>query len=194
MEYKEVKITINIGKANIYGLILLLPVLVLYGVPYFVIWKEKFTLANLKIFLDHPGPGIFENFYIFFIFILAGVVAHELIHGITWAIFAKQGWKSIRFGVMWKLLTPYCHCKGPLKIREYILGALMPACILGLVPGIISIINGSGLLLIFGVFFTIAAIGDFMIVYLLRNEKADDLVQDHPSEAGCIVFRTKAKQ
>jgi hypothetical protein len=32
-------------------------------------------------------------------------IMHELIHGITWAKYTKDGFKSIRFGVLWKFLT-----------------------------------------------------------------------------------------
>lgn len=35
----------------------------------------------------------------------------------------------------------------------------------------------------------IAAIGDFMIIYLLRKEDMHNLVEDHPSEAGCYIYR-----
>jgi hypothetical protein len=34
-----------------------------------------------------------------------------------------------------------------------------------------------------------AALGDFLIINLLRKENKSDLVQDHPSEAGCYLYR-----
>jgi hypothetical protein len=34
-----------------------------------------------------------------------------------------------------------------------------------------------------------AAAGDFMIINMLKNEKADDLVLDHPTRVGCFVYR-----
>lgn len=49
-----------------------------------------------------------------------GIVAHEAIHGIFWAAFAKRGFRSIRFGFLWKKLTAYCHCSEPLEVRPYI--------------------------------------------------------------------------
>ena len=121
--------------------------------------------------------------------IMLGIVIHELIHGITWACFAKDGYKSIKFGVLWKMLTPYCPCKEPLNVRQYIIGAFTPAIILGFMPSLIAIIVGNLGLLIFGIFFTMAAGGDFLIINLIRKENKDDLVQDHPSEAGCYIYR-----
>jgi Putative zincin peptidase len=110
---------------------------------------------------------------------------------LTWAKFAKSGLKSIRYGVLWKYLTPYCHCKEPLFVRHYIVGAIMPGIVLGFVPCIAAILNGNLMLLEFGLLFTYGAGGDFMIYNLIRKEKKDTLVQDHPSKMGCIIYRKK---
>lgn len=87
------------------------------------------------------------------------------------------------------MLTPYCHCKEPLNVRQYIIGAIAPAILLGIVPSIVAIMIGNPGLLLFGMFFTIAAAGDILIINLLRKENSSDLVQDHPSEAGCYIYR-----
>ena len=87
------------------------------------------------------------------------------------------------------MLTPYCHRKEPLNVSQYMIGAIMPAIILGFIPLILAIFIGNLGLLIFGMFFTLAAGGDFLIINLIRKENKDDLVQDHPSEAGCYIYR-----
>ncbi|WP_380907020.1 DUF3267 domain-containing protein [Sphingobacterium chuzhouense] len=119
---------------------------------------------------------------------IIGIILHELIHGITWAIFAKRGFKSIKFGVILKMLTPYCHCKELLTTKQYIIGALAPSIILGFLPALISLAIGNFPLLIFSIFFTVAAAGDFMIVKLMLREDKDSFVLDHPSEAGYYIF------
>jgi hypothetical protein len=65
----------------------------------------------------------------------------------------------------------------------------MPAFILGLIPTVVSIFNGNLMFLILGVFFISAAAGDFMVMWILRKESPDNFVQDHPSEAGCYIYR-----
>jgi hypothetical protein len=60
---------------------------------------------------------------------------------------------------------------------------------MGVVPSIVAITIGNPGLLLFGMFFTIAAAGDLMIINLLRKENSYDLTQDHPSEAGCYIYR-----
>ena len=172
VNYKKEKLTIDLVWANVFALLILIPIVLVFGIPYYLIWKPTFDIKNL---LDAIGPQ--------------GIVVHELIHGITWAMFAKDGFKSIKFGVLWKMLTPYCHCKEPLTVRQYIIGAITPAIFLGFIPSTLAIVVGNLGMLIFGMFFTMAAAGDFLIINLIRKEKKDDLVQDHPSEAGCYIYR-----
>jgi len=185
--YKKEKLTIDLVWANIFGILILIPIVIIFGLPYYFLWNPK---MDLKTLIDGlmPQDIAFIGLYIFGGLIL-GIIVHELIHGITWARFSKNGFKSIKFGVLWKMLTPYCHCKEPLKVRQYIIGAITPAIILGFIPSILAIIIGNFGLLIFGMFFTMAAGGDFLIINSIRKENKDDLVQDHPSEAGCFIYR-----
>ncbi|WP_225600661.1 hypothetical protein [Myroides odoratimimus] len=44
-------------------------------------------------------------------------------------------------------------------------------------------------MLLFGIFFTVSAMGDFMIIYLIHKEDKDTWVQDHPSEAGYYLLK-----
>lgn len=108
-------------------------------------------------------------------------------------LFAESGFKSIRFGILWSPITPYCHCVEPLKLRHYIIGALMPTIILGLIPAVISLFNGNLMLLIIGVFFISAAAGDIMVIWILRKESMETLVLDHPSEPGCFIYRKHSR-
>ena len=183
--YEKVLKTIDIVKANQAGLLVLVPAVLLYGLPFYFIWKND---LNFRELVDaFTWAATFKWVAIFFL----GIIAHELVHGITWALFAKKGFRSIRYGVMWKLLTPYCHCKEPLMIRHYIIGAITPFIFVGLLPAIYAIATGSVGWLVFGIFYTVGAIGDFMIIDLLRKEKMTDYALDHPSEAGCWVFKKR---
>ena len=185
--YRKEKLTIDLVWANVFGVLILIPIGLLFGLPFYFIWKPQ---LDIKQYLDSAGPlraGL--GFLLIFEILILGIVLHELIHGIIWAKFAKEGFKSIKFGVLWEMLTPYCHCKEALNVRQYIIGAIAPAIILGIIPTIIAIITGNLGLLIFGMLFTMAAGGDFLIINLIRKESSSDLVQDHPSEAGCFIYR-----
>lgn len=107
---------------------------------------------------------------------------------ITWACFAPGGWKSISFGVIWKMLTPYSHCNEPMRPRPYIVGALMPLILLGIIPAIICLISGSLSLLVWSIIFIAAASRDIWMAWLLRKERPDSTVLDHPSQARFYLF------
>lgn len=176
---RERKETISIAKANLWSVVLLLVAGAVFGLLLVVAVKcccvplRKMGLVSLVIFA---------------VALIAGIVVHELIHGLTWALFAKRGFRAISFGVIWKYLTPYCHCDEPLLKRHYMLGAFMPCLLLGIVPAVLSLFLGLVWLYIFGVVFISAAAGDLMVMWRLRKEKDTALVLDHPSEAGYLVY------
>ena len=167
---------IDIYKASKLALLLFVVFALLFGLAFYLIWKPVLAFS-------------WQSILIFGALLIIGVVVHELMHGFVFGLFAKSGFKRIRFGVLWEYLTPYCHCSEPVKLKHYIIGALMPALILGFVPAIISLLNGSLMLLILGVIFISAAAGDFYIVWILRKESMNVFVQDHPSEPGCFIYR-----
>jgi hypothetical protein len=187
------KLTIDLVKANLYGILVLIPIAIIYTTPFYLMWKERLSITYFKnqiADLNLSRSAIYIYFSVIIILLL-GIIVHELIHGITWSLYTKNGFKSIKFGILLKMLTPYCHCKEPLKVKHYMTGAIMPAIILGFIPAVLSIVLGSVFLLVFGIFFTMAAIGDFMIINLIRKESSNSMVLDHPSEAGCYIYRKK---
>lgn len=118
------------------------------------------------------------------------IPVHEGIHGLTWGLFCKNGFKSIRFGVMKESLTPYCHCMEPLSFASYLLGGLMPFLILGVGLFIISLLGQSVMLLGLSFFSMLAAGGDTTIVWMLIPYR-DAKIIDHPTDCGFVAFRKK---
>ncbi|MBO6184760.1 MAG: DUF3267 domain-containing protein [Chryseobacterium sp.] len=190
--YTEKKLTIDLKKANTYSLKILLYSCVIFLVPYILLWQYQFSFEHLSSTCKRLiEKYTFLSGFIPLFFMVLGIVLHELIHGLTFLPFCKNGFKSIQFGFLKQYLTPYCHCKEPLKLKYYRIGVIMPAIILGFLPAIWAITTGNFYLLCFGIFFTMGAAGDFMILMILKNENPEDLVLDHPSEAGCFVYTTK---
>lgn len=186
---KELRI-IDLPKANRFALLTVLAAAVIFGIPYYSIWSEQFTPVHIKeTFRYLTTRYTYLLALIPLVLMAAGIVFHELIHGLTWSLFTRNGHRSIKYGVLWKYATPYCHCKEPLEVRHYVLGALMPAIVLGILPSVAAVVTGCFYLLVWGIFFIMAAAGDFMVVHLLRNEEKSARVLDHPSEAGCYIYR-----
>lgn len=178
-EMKRRKVAINLVQANVFGIVLMVISAIVLLVPFFMIWGDTFPT---EINYTPLESGLYLVAFVI------GIVVHELIHGLTWAQYAKGGWKSISFGVIWKMLTPYCHCDVPLNKRAYMMGALMPLLVLGVLPGMAGVAFGSLPLVIWGIIFISAAAGDIWMAWLLSKEDAECLFLDHPSEAGFYVL------
>lgn len=175
-EPERKEFTMGIAKANIVAIVLILPVLLIITLPFRLVWGYDRLSEGADRFVDY-----------FLVYLIVGIVVHELLHGITWAQFASKGFKSIRFGMSWKFLTPYCHCMEPLKVKHYRVGGAMPLLLMGLLPAAIGLVTGNGFMLAFGSFFTIAALGDCIILFMLHELNDDVYVSDHPEKMGFII-------
>ena len=112
------------------------------------------------------------------------IVIHELIHGFFFGIYVNGGFKTVRFGVYWKAMTPYCSCNEPIKVQQYRIVALMPTVILGFIPLIVGFIIGEINTIAISTFMVISGGGDFLMIWMLRKFKKDTMVIDHPAKMG----------
>lgn len=147
------------------------------------------------IFIYQNQSGVyrfsFKEPILFLVVFAILIVLHELIHGITWSIFAKNHLKSIEFGLIISSLTPYCCCKDMLTKSQYIVGGIMPTVVLGIIPALISIFTGSVFWFIMGELMILSGGGDMTILLKLlryKSDKKEILYMDHPYECGLIVF------
>lgn len=177
--YTKSDLTFSVTKANMYAVIIMLPFLI-----GFMVW---FFVVNLNRLSFHYG---LIDFLILIVCMVLLTIIHELIHGITWATFANRHFKSIEFGVVWKMLTPYCTCSDTLTKLQYIIGAAMPTIIVGIIPAIIAIYCNHFLL--FLVFWVLIAGGggDALIILkiLQHRSKGKECVYLDIKTLGLIQF------
>ena len=169
--------TIGMLKANIVAIVVMALLGVLGLMAMYAIWGD-FSLGN-------PWNGM-----LFIIGFWVGVAVHELIHGFTWMWVTHSSFSHLRFGLLRGGV--YCHIDVPMSKRKYVVGALMPLLLLGVVPFLLSFATHSLWLMLFGAIFIGCAMGDVLIVWAIRKEPPDTLVYDHPSEPGCIVYHPTA--
>ena len=164
-------------KAARLGLWLAIPELAIFLIPYIVVWKynpwHDFTISSSALLL---------------VLVLPGILLHEGIHALFFSIFAPSGFRSVRFGIMWEYMSPYCHCSEPVKVWQYAVGAIAPLIMLGIVPAILGIIFKSIHLLVYGVFFIWSAAGDIYAVWLLKDFHSGQYLRDHEKELGFVVY------
>ena len=170
--------SVSLLRANFLMVYFALPAVLMLGVPYLLLWGFD---GVRSVFVDGallPLP----------VAVALGIVVHEAIHGLTWKWTTGKPFGVIRFGFDWKTVTPYAHCSEPMRARPYRIGAVMPLLLLGLLPSLYAILSGDAATAGFGLFFTFAAGGDMLILWLLRDVPADALIEDHPTRAGCYVL------
>lgn len=179
--YLKKDLTVSVLMANVMTFIIMLPFAAAALVLFFLVnpkdsWEFSLSPFPLAVFL---------------IAVLLLTVLHEAIHGLTWGLFAKGRWRSIAFGVIWKMLTPYCTCSEPLTRRQYIAGAVMPTLILGpALTGLAAGLENYGLLLL-ALIMIFGGGGDFLIILKLlkyRSSGGEVLYYDHPYECGVVAF------
>ena len=179
--YEKVDLTVSTTKANAFALVMAAPLMIIFIALYFIIYGKS----------GIPDSEIGMNGLWLILGFVVSIVVHELIHGITFSIFAKNHWKDIDFGMVWVTLTPYCTCISPVRKGGYLLALLMPCITLGIIPSIVAVAIKSMPLLIYGLLMILAAGGDLLICYLIiknKTKKKDVIYLDHPTECGVLRF------
>jgi hypothetical protein len=170
--------TVSLLAANVFGTLFgLLPAVGLH-LLFTAVWRGRVVQTPPEWFTWLHFLGL----------LVAGIVVHELLHGLGWMVFGGVARADIEIGVKWKLLTPYAHTRARMATRAYRWAVLLPGLVLGMVPALLAIASGSVLLLTFGLAFTVAAGGDFLVLWLLRDVPAEAKVADHPTKAGSVVY------
>lgn len=167
--------TMSMVAANLWGNLLAVPVFVLFGGAY--IWRWGLPAEGLTFTWVELITAV--------VILMVSIVVHELLHGLGY-YWGGATWSQIKFGV--KQLTPYAHCEIPLALNAYRVAVILPGLILGVIPAVGGILTGSGVLTLYGTVMTAAALGDALILWLLRDAPPAAKVQDHPSKVGCELL------
>lgn len=182
--YLKRDLTVSVLQANIMAVIIMLPFAILALIVY--LFANSSDSRNFSFSLS--------AFIVFLIALLLLTALHEAIHGLTWAFFAKGHWNAISFGIIWKMLTPYCTCTEPLTKRQYITGVAMPTLVLGFGLAGIAAGTGSFALFMLSEIMIFCGGGDFFIIMkslLYRCHNKEVLCYDHPYECGVVIFEKK---
>ncbi len=177
--YKTKNIIINTQQAKSLCLLIMLPFMVFAFWMYYHV--NGFDLDCLSL-------GFVVTWIVL---ILCLTILHELIHGITWGLFAKNHFHSIDFGIIWSSFSPYCTCSEPLKKWQYLLGTAMPTLVLGGGSAVAAVMTNQLLIFLLAEYMIASGGGDFLIVLkgmLHRTDKQESVYCDHPYECGFVVF------
>lgn len=152
---------------------------VLPMIPHLILWGRAGEVTSVDFLRGLVGT-------------LFLIVAHEIVHAAGWIIFGRVPPGKIKFGIMWKTGSPYAHAEVPMRAWGYRIGAILPLFITGLLPVALGTAVNQAWLTVAGAILVSGAVGDLVVLWVIREIPADALVIDHPSNAGCFVLEETA--
>lgn len=170
--------SIPLGRANLLVIVLSVPVAALLYLLFLLLQPTLPVEARLSA----------GDLLVLLTFFVAGITGHELLHALGWILAGRLPPRRVAFGFKLKALAPYAHLNGPVPARAYRIGIVLPLLVLGVPPYVLGIGLADMRLMLFGLFFTLAAGGDLLVLWLLRGVPPEAMVEDHPSRAGCIAY------
>ncbi len=106
---------------------------------YWLMWSST-SLGAALTYVFSPAvflPGLVASF-----------VVHEILHGVGWAGFGRLRSPAIRFTL--KGVLPRAHCPASISAAAYRLGLLFPGLALGVIPALLGLVIGHGVLTVWG--------------------------------------------
>jgi len=118
------------------------------------------------------------------------IVLHELFHLLGFRLFGGVPWKRMIVGVNLKLGVAYATNDQLMTNRAIRWALLLPFWTTGIVPAIIGLATGNGLLINLAALLIGGAAGDFAMYKELRKLPDDWLVKDDPKLPQLYVYAT----
>lgn len=191
MDYKKLDCSVSLKEANWRSLLITLPMVSLLGLAYVGMWGIDRPWSEFAAVFSSFGRLVVSELLLLGLLGL-GILVHEGIHAVCWVWGGKKSWQAVQVGFDRRTLTPYVHCREPLPIGVYRLGALTPGVLTGLLPWLVGLVSGNLLLALVGLLLIVGAGGDLLVLWLTRHVASDCFVEDHPSRAGCYVLQPGA--
>ena len=184
----------SVLKIHLFALVVLVASLIIFGLPFYLI-RSEYTISIINSIAANTQNNQFNVLggiiggFIGLLIATAIMIVHELIHGIFYAYYAKNKWKSVKFGLVLKKGIAYCICTEVIKIRPFFITTIMPTVIMGIVPLIISLINGSLHFFFFGIINMLGGCGDIYIILRFLKESKDSYILDKSNEMCMHIYR-----
>jgi len=186
--YKKEERVVNQNKINVLYLFVFITVAPVYIVSFYAIWGRDGYLETMKGYFD---GNVLYTVLFFFLMLMVGFVLYEFVRSVIYAVFAKRGFRSIKFRALKKVLAPCCLCTEPLTRKQYAVSMVMPFVIVGFLPVLAAFATGILPLVIFAMILTTVATGDFIVLRSVLKEDLGCVFLDHPTNPGYYVFVKK---
>lgn len=116
------------------------------------------------------------------------IILHEFFHLLGFRTFANVPWKRMKVGVNLKLGIAYATTDKLMTNRAIRKALLLPFWLTGILPAIIGLYIGSGVLIILAALLIGGAAGDFAMYKALKKFDDDWLIKDDPQLPRLYVY------
>jgi len=155
-----------------------------------------FTLLPLAILLAIHfilEDGLYFNLTFFTLLWLFGgyillIVLHEFFHLFGFRVFANVPWKRMKVGINIKLGIAYATTDKLMTNRSIRKALLLPFWLTGILPAIIGLYIGSGVLIVLSALLIGGAAGDFAMYKQLKKLPDNWLIKDDPELPKLYVY------
>lgn len=157
------------------------------------LWVTFFSLIGLLALRAFIEGGLSYSITIWtFLYFIGGyvllIVLHELVHLLGFRVFGGVPWKKMIVGVNLKLGIAYATTDIPMTNKAIRMALLLPFWTTGVLPAIIGLVTGNGVLITLAAFLIGGAAGDFAMHKELKKLPDDWLVKDDPQLPKLYLF------
>ncbi|GKV67059.1 MULTISPECIES: DUF3267 domain-containing protein [unclassified Sporosarcina] len=148
------------------------------------------TLFLIRFFLDGGLHLTFSFWYLLYGFIgyLVLIVVHEVFHLLGFRIFCNVPWKNMDYGVNLKMGIAYATADQLMDNKGIRKALLLPFWMTGILPAVIALYIGDGVLLTLGALLIGGAAGDFAMYKELKKFPDDAMVKDDPELPKLYIY------
>lgn len=119
------------------------------------------------------------------------IILHEFFHLLGFRVFAQVPWKRMKVGVNLKLGIAYATTDKFMSNGAIRKALLLPFWMTGILPALIGLYFGNGVILILAAFLIGGAAGDFAMYKELKKLPDDWLIKDDPELPRLYVYQTE---
>jgi len=190
--YTKEELIFKRGREIWFSILVLIIHGLVFGVLFHLLWPENIQ-AGLNMGGDSLTRLMRAGISLGIVFI-GGVILHEIIHAIFFALFCKNKFKSVKISMRLHKGYAHCECKEILPTNQFAIGLLMPAILTGIIPSIISLFTGSFDLLFFSMIF-LGMSGSDLLVFkrIAKDIKGSWFGEDLVNHEVLYIYKPKVK-
>lgn len=152
-------------------------IVILSALLYYCIWDVEPLFWGVKRFFSLMCIPV----------VFTGLFLNEFFYRLTLAIFCRYPMSKFWYGFNFGQIMKCGDREIPAGVKYYRLALVLPHIIVGLFPLILGISINHPLIYIFGILFTLASIGDIVLLWEIRNINDKNQVCELPSREGVSV-------